>query len=214
MKLLKTLLALAIVLMIVIVMAQTVPSKDRHKEAMMKAVTESVESESEERGIADNVLTRLGKNVVVKAVETALNSKLKMHDYYVLNTTYVVLKGEEQMLSLGVLGMVFTFDKDMLHEKLQEALKGNSEEAVTEKEAAKQSAKELKKLEREKAEAGAPAGEGAAQTGTRRAEGAETPGEGSPQGAEKAGEGSPEEQLGASYHRAGRQFIVENVKEK
>ncbi|MBO7140554.1 MAG: hypothetical protein J6W19_08310 [Prevotella sp.] len=150
MKILKTLLALAIVLMIVIIMAQTVPSKDRHKEAMMKAVTEFVESESEERGIADNVLTRLGKNVVVKAVETALNSKLKVHNYYVLNTTYVVLKGEEQMLSLGVLGMVFTFDKDMLHEKLQEALKGNNEEAVTEKEAAKQSAKELRKLEREK----------------------------------------------------------------
>ena len=150
MKLLKTLLSLAIVLMLVIIMAQTAPSKDRHKEAMMKAVAEFVESESEERGIADNALTRLGKNVVVKAVETALNSKLKVHDYYVLNTTYIVLKGKEQMLSLGVLGMVFTFDKEMLHEKLQEALKGNSEEAMTEKEAAKQSAKELKKLEREK----------------------------------------------------------------
>ena len=150
MKLLKTLLSVAIVLMIIVILAQTVPSKDRHKEAMMDAVTEFVESESEERGIADNVLTRLGKNVVVKAVETTLNSKLKMHDYYVCNTTYVVLRGEEKMLSLGILGMVFTFDKEMLHEKLQEALKGNSEEAVTEKEAAKQSAKELRKLEREK----------------------------------------------------------------
>jgi hypothetical protein len=150
MKLLKTLLSVAIVLMIVVILAQTVPSKDRHKEAMMEVVTEFVESESEERGIADNVLTRLGKNVVVKAVETALNSKLKVHDYYVCNTTYVVLRGEEKTLSLGILGMVFTFDKDMLHEKLQEALKTGSEEAVTEKEAAKQSAKELRKLEREK----------------------------------------------------------------
>ena len=150
MKLLKFLLTIAILLMIVVIMAQTVPDKDRHKEAMMEAVTEFVESESSERGIADNALTRIGKSVVVKAVETALNSKLRMHEYYVLNTTYVVLRGEEQLLSVGVLGMVFTFDKEMLHEKLQEALKGHSEEAVTEKEAAKQSAKELKKLEREK----------------------------------------------------------------
>ncbi len=150
MKVLKILLSLAIVLMVVIIMAQTAPSKDRHKEAMMEAVKEFVDSESQERGIADNVLTRLGKSVVVKAVETALNSKLKVHDYYVLNTTYIVLKGEEQMLSLGVLGMVFTFDKETLHEKLQEALKGNSEEVVTEREAAKKSAKELRRLEKEK----------------------------------------------------------------
>ena len=145
MKLLKTLLTLAIVLMMVVILAQTVPSKDRHKEAMMEAVTEFVESESEERGIVDNMLTRLGKNVVVKAVETALNSKLKVHDYYVCNTTYIVLRGEEKTLSLGILGMVFTFDKDMLHEKLQEALKTGSAEAVTEKEAKK----EQKRLEKE-----------------------------------------------------------------
>lgn len=149
MKLLKFLLTIAILLMIVVIMAQTVPDKDRHKEAMMEAVTEFVESESSERGIADNALTRIGKSVVVKAVETALNSKLRMHEYYVLNTTYVVLRGEEQLLSVGVLGMVFTFDKEMLHEKLQEALEGK-EEAITEKQAAKQSAKELRQLEREK----------------------------------------------------------------
>lgn len=149
MKLLKTLLAIAIVLLIIVIMAQTVPDKERHKEAMMEAVKEFVDSEADEMGIADNALTRLGKNVAVKAVETALNSKLRVHDYYVLNTTYVRLQGKEHTLSLGVLGMVFTFDKEKLREKLKEALEVK-EDALTEKQAAKKSSKELKKLEREK----------------------------------------------------------------
>ena len=149
MKILKTLIALAVMLMIAIVMAQTTPGKERHKEAMMKAVREFVDDEAQSRGFGDNALTKLGKDVVVAAAEVALNSKLKMHDYYVVNTTYVRLRGEEQMLSLGILGMVFTFDKEMLHEKLQQALEVK-EEALTEKEAARQGSKELKQLEKEK----------------------------------------------------------------
>ena len=94
------------------------------------------------------MLTNLGKNIVNKTVETALNAKLKMKDYYLFNTTYVRLKGEDQLLSVGLLGQVITFDKKMLREKLEEALK-TKEEAATEKQAAKQSAKELKQLEKE-----------------------------------------------------------------
>jgi len=149
MKNVKSLLVAVIILLVALIMTQTVPSKDKHKEAMMKAVKEFVDSEASDRGFSDNVLTNLGKNVVVKTVQTALNSRLREHNYYILNTTYVRLNGEEQLLSLGMLGMVFTFDKDMLHEKLQEALKAK-EEAATEKEAAKQSAKELKQAEKEK----------------------------------------------------------------
>ena len=98
MKTLKFLISVAIILMIVVIMGQTVPSKERHKEVMMEAVRGFVDDEAGNLGIADNALTRIGKDVVVKAVETALNSKLKVHDYYVANTTYVKLKGEEKRL--------------------------------------------------------------------------------------------------------------------
>ena len=113
----------------------------------MEAVKEFVDEEAEER-FGDNVLTNLGKSVTVKTIELALNTKLKEHNYLVLNTTYVRLKGEEKQLSLGLFGHVFTFDKEMLHEKLAEALKVK-EEAASEKEAAKQSARELKRLQKE-----------------------------------------------------------------
>ena len=143
----KKLLAVIIILLVAVLMTMTVPDKQQHKEAMMKAINEFVEEEAVE-AVGDNVLAKIGKSVVVKTIETALNSKLKVDNYYLFNTTYVRLKGENQMLSLGMFGHVFTFDKKMLREKLEEAMNAK-EEAASEKEAAKQSAKELKRLQKE-----------------------------------------------------------------
>ena len=143
----KKLLAVIIILLVAVLMTMTVPDKQEHKEAMMKAINEFVEEEAVE-AVGDNVLAKIGKSVVVKTIETALNSKLKVDNYYLFNTTYVRLKGENQMLSLGMFGHVFTFDKKMLREKLEEALNAK-EEADSEKEAAKESAKELKRLQKE-----------------------------------------------------------------
>ena len=113
----------------------------------MEAVSEYVEEETVNK-VGDNVLAKLGKSVIVKTVEAALNSKLKVDNYYLFNTTHVRLKGEDQILSLGLFGQVITFDKEMIREKLEEAMQVK-EEADTEKEAAKQSAKELKRLQKE-----------------------------------------------------------------
>ena len=143
----KKLLVVIIVLLVAILMALTVPDKQKHKDAMMAAVKEFVEEEAVDK-LGDNILAKLGKGVVVKTVETALNSKLKVDNYYLFNTTHVRLKGEDQILSLGMFGHVFTFDKQMLRDKLNEALNAK-EEAASEKEAAKESAKELKRLQKE-----------------------------------------------------------------
>lgn len=144
----KKLLALVAVLLVALLMTQTVPDKQAHKEAMMKAITEFVDAEAEDRGFGDNLLTNIGKGVIVKTAEVALNTKLRVNNYYLFNTTYVHIKGKDQVLSLGLFGHVFTFDKEMLHEKLQEALEAK-EEANAEKAEAKQSARELRKLQRE-----------------------------------------------------------------
>jgi len=138
----KKLIIIAIVLLVAILMVLTRPSKAAHKEAMMEAVKEFVSDEADSLGLGDNILTDLGKGIVNKTIEKALNMKLEMHDYLIFNTTYVKLKGEEQMLSLGLFGHVFTFDAEMLRQKL--------EEAANEKKAVKQAEKELKELEKER----------------------------------------------------------------
>lgn len=138
----KKLLVLVIVLLVAVIMVLTRPQKAAHKEAMMEAIKELVSDEADSLGLGDNVLTKLGKGIVNKTIEKVLNSKLEMHDYLVYNTTYVMLQGEEQLLSVGLFGHVFTFDKQMLREKL--------EESAQEKAAVKQNERELKDLQKEK----------------------------------------------------------------
>lgn len=140
----KKLLWIIIVLLVGVIMAITAPAEEKHKEAMMKAVKEYVDEEAENRGFSDNGITRLGKNVVVQAVKTALNTKLKFENCYLFNYTHVNLGGEDKMLSLGLFGKVFTFDKDMLRENLEEATRTKEVEKV-EKAAAKEEARELKR---------------------------------------------------------------------
>ena len=140
----KKLLAIIIILLVAVLMTLTRPDEQKHKDAMMSAVKEYVDDEAAERGFKSNPLTNLGKSVVIQAVKTALNAKLKFDDYYLFNMTHVKLDGEDQILSLGLFGKVFTFDKDMLKEKLQEAAKTKEVEKV-QKAAAKEEAKALKK---------------------------------------------------------------------
>lgn len=143
----KKLLSVVIVLLVAVLMAMTVPDKQAHKEAMMKAVDEYVTEEAQDM-LGDNVLSKLGKSVAVKTIELALNSKLEVHNYVLLNTTSVHLKGKDQLLSVGMFGHVFTFDKEMLREKLEESVKAK-DEAASEKEAAKENERELKRLAKE-----------------------------------------------------------------
>lgn len=124
----KKLLTIVIILLIAVLMTQTVPSKKAHKEAMMKAIKEYVDEKAEEQGFGDNVLTDIGKAMVNKGIEVALNAKLKVHNYYLWNTTTVRLDGKNQLLSVGVLGQVLTFDKDMLKERIEKADNVESEE--------------------------------------------------------------------------------------
>lgn len=143
----KKLIVVLILLMVAVLMTLTRPDKERHKEAMLKAIEEYVDEEAKDR-LGDNVLAKISRGVVMKTAETALNSKLKENNYFLLNTTSVRLKGKDNILSLGLFGMVFTFDKEMIRDKLDEALK-TKEYNKTERETAKQSAKELKKLQKE-----------------------------------------------------------------
>ena len=92
----KKLLIVVIILLLAVLMTMTVPTKQTHKDAMMEAVREFVDEEADNR-FGDNVLTDIGKSVAVKTVELALNTKLKEHNYLVLNTTYVKLNGEEHI---------------------------------------------------------------------------------------------------------------------
>ena len=107
----------------------TKPDKKAHKEAMMKAVAEYVDEEAEKHGLGDGLLSELGKGLVRSAAGAAIDLKLREDDYYLFNTTHVRLDGKDKTLSLGVLGHVFTFDKDMLREALEKGDKAEQKDS-------------------------------------------------------------------------------------
>ena len=131
-----------------ITMGRTVPDKKAHKEAMMEAVRAYVDDEAIEHGLGDNILTDLGKGIVNKTIEVALNSKLEVDNYFLFNTTHVELGDETKTLSLGVFGHVFTFDKEMLRDALEEAAQ-EKVQLKEERKAAKLAEKEARKLEKQ-----------------------------------------------------------------
>ncbi|MBO4825674.1 MAG: DUF4359 domain-containing protein [Prevotella sp.] len=123
----KKFLVIIIILLVAVLAVMTRPDKAAHKEAMMKAVKEYVDEEASNQGFGDNVITNIGKGVVNKVIEVALGSKLKVDDYYLFNTTHVNLNGEKKTLSVGLFGHVFTFDKKMLRDALNEAAKSKDD---------------------------------------------------------------------------------------
>ncbi|MBR6201927.1 MAG: DUF4359 domain-containing protein [Bacteroidaceae bacterium] len=148
----KKLIGLVIVVVIAFVMAMTVPDKKAHKSAMMKAVKEYVDEEAANRGFADNGLTRVGKNLVVKTIEEVLSNKLRVTNYFLFNTTHIEMKEKDKLLSVGMFGHVFTFDKEML----RDALEGSAlekEEAKLEEKRLKEEIKAEKKRLKEEAKA-------------------------------------------------------------
>ena len=148
----KKLLGIVIILAVAILMTLTVPDKKAHKEAMMKAIKEYVDEEAASMGIGDNGLARAGKNVVTKAIETILTSKLKETNYLLFNTTHIQMKEKDQFLSVGLFGQVITFNKDMLRKALEEAAEEKAE-AKAEKKRIKEEAKAEKKRLKEEAKA-------------------------------------------------------------
>ena len=141
----KKLLVLILIVALAIFMVLTCPDKKAHKKAMMKAVTEYIDEESEERGFGKNILTDIGKGVVRSAASAAIDMKLKVDNYYLFNTTHINMNGEKKLLSVGLLGKVITFDKEMLREALE---KGDN---ATE-DADKATKKEKKKKKKDKPE--------------------------------------------------------------
>ena len=118
----KKLIAIIVILAVAVVMALTVPDKKTHRETMMKAINEYVDEEAANMGIADNGVTRAGKKVLTKTIEGVLTYKLEVSNYIFFNTTHARIGGQDKLLSVGLFGHVFTFDKEMLRKELEKAV--------------------------------------------------------------------------------------------
>lgn len=114
-------------------MKNTRPSQNQHANAVTGVVEHVVddvfqnriEIPSESRDLADYI----SNNVVPKALEKVRNGKIDLKDYWIFNVGNVVGKdGEEEAVSIGILGKVFTFNEDKIRENIEEAVNDDMQE--------------------------------------------------------------------------------------
>ncbi len=113
------------VLAVIALLVCTKPSRDSHLEAIDAAcydyLSESVDSSliGGLPGIADGA-----KSLMNTFINTAIEQHFELHDYFLWNVGKFTYNGREKTVSVGILGHVFTFDK----EDLADAVKKYAEE--------------------------------------------------------------------------------------
>ena len=122
----KKLIGLAIFIGLIVFLYSSCPDKDDHTEALSDSVTEIISSQVP--GMDANTLSSIeGMDDILKWVG---NNMVDVDNYFVFSLGKMDLGGEEQVVSLGIGGHVFTFNDKIvkegatLYQKGSEALKG------------------------------------------------------------------------------------------
>ena len=120
---LKKILYIALPLAICLLLGLTCPDKKKHVESIRTELTNAFEASNK----SENAMYTLMGGAVIEKV---LNSNLKVNKYFLFSTGTFTDGKDSKLVSIGILGNVFTFiDKDKLG-KMNKSLdsKSNNEE--------------------------------------------------------------------------------------
>ena len=118
---------LAVALVMYSAMKNTRPSQLQHANAVTDVVEHVVddifenriEIPAESRDLADYIST----TVVPKALEKVQNGKIDLTDFWIFNVGSITDEnGEEEAVSIGILGKVFTFNEEKIRENIEETV--------------------------------------------------------------------------------------------
>lgn len=120
---------LALLAVLSIILAITNPDKDDHCRAITKVsrtwMTETV-NDLGGTGIIGGIV-KVGSTQLIR---TAINQFVDVDNYVLFSMGYIDTGAEKSRVSLGILGHVFTFDKNQIDDKLQEAIGLNIKDIV------------------------------------------------------------------------------------
>ena len=118
---LKKILYIALPLAICLLLGLTCPDKKKHVESIRTELTNALEASNKSK----NAMYALMGDAVIAKV---LNSELKVNKYFLFSTGTITDGQDSKILSIGILGTVFTFiDKDEL-DKMNKSLDSESNE--------------------------------------------------------------------------------------
>lgn len=123
----KSIVYLAVALVMYGAMKNTRPSQLQHANAvtgMVENVVDDIfqnriEIPAESRDLADYI----SGTVVPKALEKVQNGKIDVTDFWIFNVGSIPgTEGEEDAVSIGILGKVFTFNEEKIREQIEQSV--------------------------------------------------------------------------------------------
>ncbi len=119
----KALIAIIVVLIVGAAAVVTCPDKQAHKDAIMAVVNEKVNEELKTDDEDMMGLSVLFGSLSSRIAGGVVENRLVVKNHFLWSTGKIQnLSGEYIMISVGVFGHVFTFDKEDLDEAIDDAL--------------------------------------------------------------------------------------------
>lgn len=112
---------LIVIAVLAILLAVTNPTKDDHCRAITSVSRSWMSQTIEEMGGSGVIggLLKVGSTQLIRGV---VNQVVEVDNYVLFSLGYIDTGAEKSRISLGIMGHVFTFDKNQINEKLQEAI--------------------------------------------------------------------------------------------
>ena len=129
----KTVAIVAVAIIIILAIAN--PSKDSHKNAIKKELTEAMDKINEKDGNSDDLLS-MGLSIITKmlsddTVDSTLDDMLNYHNYIIYSISDVKFDGREHNVSYGFLGHVYTVNADDIVKCYESKMNSSSNEEIS-----------------------------------------------------------------------------------
>lgn len=129
---------LAVALVMYGAMKSTRPSQNQHANAVTGVVEKVIDDIFENRiefpAESKELANKLSTDVIPNAVEKLRHGKIDLTDYWIFNIGSVTdEEGNEDAVSLGILGKVFVFDEDKIREDIENSVNENMKEFMENK---------------------------------------------------------------------------------
>ena len=124
---------LAVALVMFGAMKNTRPSNVQHADAVSdvveKVVTEIFEDRIEVPEESRQLAEHLSSEVIPKAIEKVSHGKIDLTDFWIFNIgTITEEDGDEEAVSIGILGKVFTFNEGKIRENIEDMVASDMKE--------------------------------------------------------------------------------------
>lgn len=121
-------LIVAFVMLVVLVV--TVPSREDHLNTIKDVTREWMSATVDKTGLGGSILGEVATWVGGSGINLALDQMFSYDNYFVCSVGTLNYGTYSKHVSLGILGHVFTFDKEDINNTIKQAIPGNDEPAV------------------------------------------------------------------------------------